>query len=303
MFNRAVFLNIAVLGIGLLLLSCAAAHAGPSTLDTCTVLISSRIKPYMEAVNGLKQQLEQVQEIKTRYLFINDTSKADVLNELAPQNSVVVAVGPEALLRLNSWELGPRVHKFFTMVLDPRKRIALADKFCGIFLAITPDVQIPAIKHKLSWVNKMGILYDPANNSDYVRSASAMASSQGFEIIPVPAYSQDSVPTALRKNWGKIDALLLIPDPSIISSSLVTLIIKEGISNRTPVIGYNHFFLHNGALMAFVYNYQEIGKQTADMILSVLLYETHCNQRPAELETQMNKPLARQLQIETEPGP
>lgn len=303
MFSRTILRNISLFGVALVLLFGITAHAGPSNIVTCTVLISSRIKPYMEAVNGLKQQLESVPGIRTRYLFIKDISKADVLDTLTSRNSVVVAVGPEALLLLNSWELDPFIHKFFTMVLDPQRRIALSDDFCGIFLAITPDEQIPSIKKALPWIKKLGILFDPANNSDYVKHACAMAAGLGFEIVPIQAKSQDNVPTALRENWGKINALMLIPDASIISSSLVSLIIKEGISNRIPVVGYNHFFLHNGALMAFVYNYKEIGKQTADMIISVVLFAPSCNQQPAELQIKLNKKLARQLQLETEAHP
>lgn len=290
-----------ILGTGLLLLYGSAAYAG-SLAKSCTVLISSRIKPYMETVKGLQRRLESVQEIKTRYLFIKDISKADVIDSLTLRNQGVVAVGPEALLLLNSWELNPSVHKFFTMVLDPLKRIPRAEEYCGLFLSMSPDVQIPSIKRKLPWIEKLGILFDPGNNSEYVRQALAIAFGLGFNIVPIRADSQDNVPRVLRENWGKIDALLLIPDASIISSSLVTLIMKEGISNRVPVVGYNHFFLHNGALMAFVYNYEEIGKQTADMIVSVLLSDNSCLRRPAQIETKINNELALQLEIDIEAG-
>ena len=300
MCNKTVIANIAVLCLLLSALYCAEVCAGAekSAPASCTILISSRIKPYMQAVKGVKSRLEPVQDITARYFFIKDISKADVLGPAVSQNQGIMAVGPEALVMLNSWNLGPDVHKFFTMVLDPLERISLPGDFCGLFLTVNPDVQIPLIKDRLPWIKKLGVLFDPENNAGYVTKAVSLACSLGFEVVPIKTTAQSQVPDMLRKNWEAIDALLLIPDASIISSSLVNLIIKEGISNRVPTIGYNHFFIHNGALMAFVYDYEAIGANTADMAVSVLCLHGTCTPEPAGVKVLLNKALADRLDLE-----
>jgi putative ABC transport system substrate-binding protein len=96
--------------------------------------------------------------------------------------------------------------------------------------------------------------------------------------------------------------LLLIPDPTVISASLIKYIIKDGISNRVPVIGYNRFFIQNGALMAFVYDYEQIGKETALMLREILFEKKVCRSNPAAFTVVINQRIARQFNISAAHG-
>jgi len=66
-----------------------------------------------------------------------------------------------------------------------------------------------------------------------------------------------------RKN---IDVLLFIPDTVVIKEALVQYLIKESIFRGIAVVGYNHFFIENGAVMSLSIDYEEVGKVGANLL-------------------------------------
>jgi len=259
----------------------------------CIVLISMKIRPYMEAVEGIKAFLNKTGDIETEFFFLEDLGKSWENFKY----SAVVALGPEALLFLKSNPPDTAAHKVFTMVLNPFSLIPRESFSCGIFLSADPREQIKWIKEITPQIRKIGILFDPANNAEYLAKALNYASRKGLVINPMAVRSKKEVPDLLRKNWRSIDGLLLIPDATVISSPLVKSIIKEGLSNGVPVIGYNRFFIRSGALMAFVYDYEQIGKQTGSLVRELIRGEKNCGSSPAEFKVIVNSRIAHQLDI------
>ena len=63
-----------------------------------------------------------------------------------------------------------------------------------------------------------------------------------------------------------------------ISESIIQFIIETALLNHVPVIGYNSFFYESGAALSFVFDYQELGEQTGDLIMKLI--ETGVCSRP-----------------------
>jgi putative ABC transport system substrate-binding protein len=91
-----------------------------------------------------------------------------------------------------------------------------------------------------------------------------------LKIVPLKVLSKKDIPDILKQHWEDIDALWLIPDQTVISESIVQYIIREALSENVPVIGYNRFFYESGAAMAFVFDYEEVGRQTGRLAVSML---------------------------------
>jgi putative ABC transport system substrate-binding protein len=273
----------------------------------CLVLISMKIKPYLEALEGIKTYLTAFPEITIESFFLEDVEASwrngfPFLKGNHPYRSII-AVGPEAALYLNSNPPDEPIVKVFTMISNPAAIIPQQESsFCGISLSVDAKEQIPWIAKSLPDVKTLGILYNPEHNRDYVAAAQAGGAAAGIRIEPLRVDSRDEVPDLLRKNWHRLDGLLLIPDPTVISASLIKYIIKDGISNRVPVIGYNRFFIQNGALMAFVYDYEQIGKETALMLREILFEKKVCRSNPAAFTVVINQRIARQFNISAAHG-
>jgi putative ABC transport system substrate-binding protein len=153
------------------------------------------------------------------------------------------------------------------MVLEPGRILDQSKRLCGIPLSISPETQLRIIAEALPPVKQVGVLYDPSYNRGFIAKASGHAPSFGLKIVPMEVATQKEIPQVLKENWPRLDALLFIPDRTVISESLVQFIIKEALLEGVPAIGYNRFFYESGAALAFIFDYMELGRQTGRMAI------------------------------------
>ena len=236
------------------------------------VLLSREIAPYVAMLSGLESGLGN-QPVQ-RFFFDKKgqpftlTGHASIL---APGKfSALVAVGPEALdyLHANSPSTTPL---FYGMVLNPQNILsqALYTKSCGIPLNLSADVQLTALQQQLPRLKRLGILFDPANNQAWFDQAQRSAAQVNIELLPLQVQRTNGR-LEIVGDFTQPDALMFIPDKSIISRAIIQYVIKQAVLQRIPVVGYNQFFLDSGAALAFVIDYRQIGRQVAQQIETVL---------------------------------
>ena len=118
---------------------------------------------------------------------------------------------------------------------------------------------------------------------------------RGIEIVPLKVDSRKEIPSLLKNYLTDMDALWLIPDRTVISESIVRYVIKEAFMKNVPTIGYNRFFYESGALMAFIFNYQELGGQAAQKVLAALS-DRACSDSVPLFQVWINKRVAEKLE-------
>jgi putative ABC transport system substrate-binding protein len=241
------------------------------------------IRPYVEAVEGVKECFSKENSLTIKVFNMEDYT-GNILNILskdlgAEKFDLYIAVGPEAARFIWTEDLAGQGRKLYTMVLNPDKIVELTEPLCGIPLDIPVEIMIQIFSKVMPSLNRIGLLYDPNNNSDFATRAVLKAAGMDVEIIPLEVSLRKDIPDVLKKNWAGIDRLWLIPDQTIITESLVRYIIKESISNGVPVFGYNRFFYNSGAALCSILDYRAIGRQTAQLSLALLTGQ--------ECETQM----------------
>lgn len=238
------------------------------------IVVSMKIRPYLEAVDGLKAGLDKKSHsaIHTFYLENYESGEMDELSRhiLSKKCDSLIAIGPEAAVYI--WEKFPedRINKMYSMVLNPEKIISAEGLNCGVSLNIPIATQLMTLSTAFPHVREIGLLYDKALNSEFAGSARSLANVLGLKIVPMEISSRRDMPSILKEHWGKIDLLWLIPDHTVISQSLVRFIIKEAILNGTPVTGFNSFFYRSGAAISFVTDYESTGRITAEYFSSIL---------------------------------
>lgn len=234
------------------------------------VVVSMNIRPYFEAMEGMRKALGDSPDIEIKsYVLSDDASggEASLARKVfADAPSALVGIGPEATrFVFNRPFDGIRL---YAMVLHPEKIIdPEAGDACGISLQVPFAAQIRIFRQTFPDIRRIGLLYDPANNGDAEAAISA-ADGNGAEIVSLPVSRREEIAEALRRNWAKIDGLWLIPDRTVITESLVRYIVKEAIANGVAVLGYNRFFFESGAAMAFVVDYEAVGIETARSLLN-----------------------------------
>ncbi|MBF0232814.1 MAG: hypothetical protein HQK62_03455 [Desulfamplus sp.] len=157
----------------------------------------------------------------------------------------------------------------YAMVLNPETIIPRGVSLCGISLNLFSEETIAKIKKVFPSVKKMGILFDPDNNSEWFQNAKNQGLFNEINSVPIYIKEQHDVNRLHQNENSDVDALLFIPDKTVTSPTIISHIIKQSIARRIPVIGYNSFFHKSGAALSFILDYRIIGMQMAQKIMTL----------------------------------
>jgi len=241
------------------------------------VVVSSNLKPYLEAVQGFQNHLAQFGADKPSVHFLDpdyDPAHTLLTGKLRGENpTLIAAVGPEATGYL--WTTFPDAipHKLYAMVLNPERVVPGNAPLSGVPLNIPIEVQLHELSKTFPHLGRVGLIYDPANNAAFAAAAGIAARSYGIAMIDLQVRSRGDIMKVLESRWKDISALWVIPDATVISESLIHFILKGAIANNVAVFGYNRFFTDSGAALALVCDYEAIGRQTAALALATLAGE------------------------------
>lgn len=273
------------------------------------VVVSKKIRPYMNVLDGMTQGLKKTTAIRVFFLSGPDPKQHEqVAAELVKGRfDLFAAIGPEATKLM--WKTGDgfeqaktdlkSVPKIFTAVLDPgslRHQLqvpgaGLQSGPCGISLRIPVDRQVREIVRAFVDIKRIGLLFDARHNNAFYKIAGLASQKYGISLIPLRVESMDRIPGLLAKNWQNIDCVWMIPDQTVISEKIIQYIIRLGIYHRKGVIGYNSFFIRSGAVFSFDFDYTALGRQTAGKIETY--FETGvCTADPPEFKSVINRKMA-----------
>lgn len=251
-----------------------AAPSEAKAMYSVAVVVSQKIRPYLDALQGIQSAFEKEEGVRLEVLFMEaekDPEHKSLIRRLEKEKfDLLLAVGPEAMELI--WNAFPKeaVPKIFAMVLHPEKIAPGSSALCGIPLGIPVQTQVMEFSRNLPRVKRIGLIYDPVNNSDFAAGAEQAAREYGINIVPLKVGARSDILSVFQNQWRDITALWMIPDHTVISESLILFMIKEAIAKNVAVLGYNRFFTDSGAAMALACDYQAIGKQAAGMALDKL---------------------------------
>lgn len=270
--------------------------------SSIAVILSRKIKPYLEALEGVEIFFNDndLVELDTVHLpdYPEDERKELTGRLLSGRYDLVLTIGPESARYIhNSAVNDAALAVLHTMILNPENIVG--QESCTIPLNIPLSTQLSRIKTYLPEVGRLGLIFDPQLNREFSREASRLAADLDLKIVELKVADRKSIPGVLRKSWPAIDALWFIPDKTVISSSIVRYIIKEALVNRTPVIGYNRFFVQSGAAMSFIFDYKEIGRQSAALSQTVLA-GNRCRSQPPRFKVKINEKVVERLKLRVE---
>jgi putative ABC transport system substrate-binding protein len=275
------------------------AETGAAAVDRVAVVVSRKIKPFVEAVDGFVTTLMMSgnREAEIFYLPEYERKGRALLKEMLTENTfrLLTAVGPEATRFI--WQDLPETGtpKLYSIVVNPEALVGPEDAECGIPFSIPPGRQIETIRRALPGIHRLGLLYNPDHNESFFQDALA-AETTSFSIVPLRIGSKRDIAPVLRRQLSDIDALWMIVDRTIDAESLVRFIIKTALLKKVPVIGYNRFFYRSGAAFSFVFQYDEIGRQTAGAALSALS-GMPCRKRNPVFHGWINRRVYRRLSL------
>ncbi len=232
------------------------------------ILISREILPYMRMVQGLEKNLKQT----SARIYLDKAGKPysqeNRLQELQPSDfRVMVAVGPQALSYLRDRRWPGNV--LYAMVLNPARFFWKSASLGGISLDLSPWKQLLTVNRVFPQIKQLGVLYNPEKNQTWFNRAKTVMTFKNLALVPLQVNRRADIPALFNPPGPEVDAILFIPDQTVISRSMITYVIKESLRLGIPTFGFNRFFHESGAALSFIIDYEAIGRQVAEMVKTI----------------------------------
>ena len=270
----------------LLAMTCMLAYtlsaATASLAAEIAILKSSSISAYDQAITGFKSTAP-AGVIYSEYDLQGDLDQGRKLAKKirASEASLVVAVGLKAALaaRLEIVDI-PIV---YMMILDPSKHNLTASNMTGTLLEIPADRQFKILRAFLPDLRRVGTLSNSGNQAK-LKDTITQAAAQSFQLQAFPVESEKDVPQQLRALLGSADALLLVPDSTVLTNESIGFILESSLARRVPVIGFSPEFTRLGALLSLSVSYGEVGRETGLLAKRILDGDRKLPAKPIPIE-------------------
>jgi len=189
----------------------------------------------------------------------------------------------------------------FGAVTDPTAaKLTGHPNVTGLTDFVPPQRQIALIKAMIPHAKTIGVIFNSgeANSQKQVQEIKKLANQEGIEIVEATVSKSSEVSTATKTLVGRVDAILLPTDNTVISS--LESIIKIGNHNKIPIFGSDVDIVRRGALAAYGVDWRESGLILAEMVSNILKGVPIKNipiQNPPQLTLQINSRAAQKLHL------
>ena len=230
-----------------------------------------------------------------------------ISQQLAESSDVVLAIAtPSAQSLANTTQTTPVI---FSAVTDPvSAKLVESREHPGGNVTGTSDqssdaisTQINLIKEVLPKAKTIGILYTQSEPNSVVQKdeAKRLLEEKGFTVVEKTILDSNNVKAAAESLMAEVD-MVFVPTDNIISSTMET-VKQVSIKYKVPVFGGSTEMIAVGGLYNYGTNYEELGRQTARMLIRVLKGEKPENiavELPEKLELHTNQEIADALGID-----
>ena len=230
-----------------------------------------------------------------------------ISQQLAESSDVVLAIAtPSAQSLANTTQTTPVV---FSAVTDPvSAKLVETREHPGANVTGTSDQSSDAISTQINLIKKVlpkaktiGILYTQSEPNSVVQKdeAKRLLEEKGFTVVEKTILDSNNVKAAAESLMTEVD-MVFVPTDNIISSTMET-VKQVSIKHKVPVFGGSTEMVAVGGLYNYGTNYEELGRQTARMLVRVLKGEKPENiavELPEKLELHTNQEMADALGID-----
>ena len=230
-----------------------------------------------------------------------------ISQQLAESSDVVLAIAtPSAQSLANTTQTTPVI---FSAVTDPvSAKLVESREHPGSNVTGTSDQSSDAISTQINLIKKVlpkaktiGILYTQSEPNSVVQKdeAKRLLEEKGFTVVEKTILDSNNVKAAAESLMAEVD-MVFVPTDNIISSTMET-VKQVSIKHKVPVFGGSTEMVAVGGLYNYGTNYEELGRQTARMLIRVLKGEKPENmavELPEKLELHTNQEMADALGID-----
>jgi ABC-type uncharacterized transport system substrate-binding protein len=268
-----------------------------------TVLLSDESAPYREVAKAMAAALAE----ETRAgLDIRVVSLAELPNlDAGQKNMLIVTVGSAATQRAS--ELSSQTPILATLIPKRSFEIIAAGsngkleqgRLAALYLDQPVDRQVALVKAALPRGRSFGVLM---GLHSYSLSGLLLDAAEKLKLKPVlsPIASEDELFRGLQQMVTEVDAILAVPDSTIINRQTIRNFLLTTYRARIPVFGYAQSHVGAGVLAAVFSTPSQIGQQTGELVRKIIkshLISLPPSEYPHYYTVKANYNVARSLNI------
>ncbi|MGR3293536.1 MAG: ABC transporter substrate-binding protein [Candidatus Scalindua sp.] len=300
MINKNHKYTVFIIILWTLLFSVCCAHAE----ETAIVIKSQNLSAYNKVVKGFQDEcLKNNITIKSIYDL---KGKMKVGQKIArkvrkQKPDIILAIGVLAATVVK--EEIDDIPIVFCMVINHARFQLTKSNITGISTEIAIEDQLKGYQSVLGPFKNMGVIYDPSKTGNIIESAEKKVEGAGINLVKYKIDSSKEVSEAMENLIGKIDALWLLPDSTVVTKKSFDLIKTTTLKNKIPLLCTSAVFVKAGALAAVSSDHEDVGRQAAELARKILELSTPGSLGivyPDRFKLTVNTDTAKQLGLELE---
>jgi putative ABC transport system substrate-binding protein len=237
----------------------------PAIAQEVLVVQSLKVGPYDDAVRGLKSTTTG----NIYKLMVSELTRDEVVKTVRETRpDVIIAIGADALGKVRAIKDIPIV---YLMVFNPQVIIREGNEnITGISMNVAPEYQFSTMRKVMPDLKRLGILYDPAKSGQLVEMAREAAEGTGIELLAKEVRSPKNVPAALNSMKGKIGALWIQPDATVVTPETIECMLLFSLGNQIPIFAFSDQYVEMGAFISMDIDPYQSGKQAGELVNQLL---------------------------------
>ncbi len=258
--------------------------------------------PALNAVlKGFKDDLKE-QGVDAQYKDYNAHGNMGTAGQIATQiasdsPALILAIAtPSAQACAKVYDKAPQLAKtpmLFTAITDPLAAGLVTSyekpegNITGVSNQMPMDKHLDMVKRFIPGIQRLGVLYNAGevNSVSNVKRLKAAAKERGITIVDGPVTNSADVFQATQSLVGKVDAIYVPTDNTVVSAFEAVVKICE--RTQLPLFAADTDSVKRGAIAALGFDYYLHGKQTGAMGRKILAGAT-----PGELPVEFQKDLS-----------
>ncbi|MBQ3199980.1 MAG: ABC transporter substrate-binding protein [Firmicutes bacterium] len=222
----------------------------------------------------------------------NDTSTMNTIAQkfVANEDDAIIAIATPAAQSVAA--ATSEIPIIFSAITDPvaAELVSNLDAPDGNVTGVSDYIDVAAIFNLANEltpeVKSYGFIYNmgEVNSVSVIEDAKAYLDAQGIPYTEAFVTNIGEVTTAAQSLVGKVDAFFLPIDNTV--ASAMSNVADIAIKNNIPVYVAADSMVHDGGLATAGVNYTQLGKQTAQMLIRILINGEAIADNPVEVLTE-----------------
>jgi len=139
----------------------------------------------------------------------------------------------------------------------------------GITISIPIERQLEILLEALPMIRRLGIIYSHSQENIF-KNASEFSKKVKINLFGSEVNNYKDIPSALKKILPLIEGLIVPPDPNIYQADALQFILQECFQKGVPFMTFSEQLAISGAPLAIGLDYEDIGRQTAELVIQIL---------------------------------